>query len=77
MAFPNLKTTELKYTPNECTGLNDTAFSCIKVGTVYYVQTRTIKDGKVTSVTQPTTYATNVLAKTAINLLTASYIDSL
>lgn len=77
MGWPNLKTGEVKYTPNQCTELNDTVFGCIKLGNLYYVQQRIVKDGKVTTCTQPATYASAALAKTAINLQTAAYIDSL
>lgn len=77
MAWPNIKTNLTKYTPNQCTEINDTVFTAIKLGTLYYVQQRKIQDGKVITCTQPTTYATAALAKTAINLQTAAYIDSL
>lgn len=72
-----IKSTLDNLTPNQCTEVNQTAYSAIKLGGLYYVQTVTVEDGKVTAVVQPTTYATAANAKTAINLLTAAYIDSL
>lgn len=75
MATP--QTTLVKLTPNQCTEMNQTAYTAVKVEGLFYVQTATIKDGKITNVVQPTSYATAANAKTAINLLTAAYIDSL
>lgn len=72
-----LKTTLDNLTPNQCTSINQTAYSTVLIDGLYYNQTITIKDGKVTACVQPTTYASAALAKTAINLLTAAYIDSL
>lgn len=73
----NVKTTATTYTPNQCTEISGTSFSCILIGTLYYVQTQGVKEGKIVSCVQPTTYASAALAKTAINLLTAAYIDTL
>ena len=72
-----IKTNLDNLTPNQCTEVNQTAYSAIILGGLYYVQTVTIQDGKVTAVVQPTTYANAALTKTAINLLTAAYIDTL
>ena len=71
-------TTNVNLTPNECTEYSNTSYSAqLQADGLFRVQTVTHKDGKVTTVTQPTTYSSAALAKTAINLLTASYIDSL
>ena len=73
----NVKTTATTYTPNQCTEISGTSFTAIKIGALYYVQTQGVKEGKIISCVQPTTYASAALAKTAINLLTAAYIDTL
>ena len=77
MSAINIKTALTNLTPNQCTEVSETMYSCIKIGTVFYVQVVTVVDGKVTSVSQPTSYATAALAKTAVNALMATYIDSL
>lgn len=78
MAFPNIKVALTKFTPDQCNEIYETAFSAVKMpdGT-YTTKVEVIENGKVTSCTQTHGYATAALAKTAINLQTAAYIDSL
>lgn len=70
-------------TPNQITDLGltfpviKTFFATKQSDGTYTVQTCVIQDGKIKSVTNANGYTTAALAKTAINLLTAAYIDAL
>lgn len=73
-----LQSTLTTLTPNQCSEYGQTVYSAVKQADgTYSVQTLTVKDGKVTACTQALGYANAAAAKTAINLLTAAWIDSL
>lgn len=73
-----LQSTLTQLTPNQCSEYGQTVYSAVKQADgTYSVQTLVIQDGKVISCAQALGYATAANAKTAINLLTAAWIDSL